>query len=166
MDFHPTLALAHNGTLPKIWEDPSEIMSSFLIQILLYGILCPANSRISWALLSVSQFSKLPSSVCCILETVFRQKAGRFSDSPCLFSFSGISQSWAAWCPMSENNYFIHFFLFCLFVSGRRAIFQAARTWGMLYFVIYHEDCFACFVWISLLCSLLDPPSTGDIACT
>lgn len=38
MDFHPTLALAQNGTLPKIWEDPSEITSSLLLQILPYGV--------------------------------------------------------------------------------------------------------------------------------
>lgn len=123
MDFHPTLALAQNGTLPKIWEDPSEITSSLLIQILPYGVLCSANSRISWTLLSVFQFSKLPSSVYCILETVSRQKAGQFSDSPYLFSFSGISQSCGVRCPISENNYFLHLSCFvCLFVVGRRAI--------------------------------------------
>lgn len=64
-----------------------------------------------------------------------------------------------------KKNHFIHFScLVSLFVLDRQAIFRAVCTWGTLYFVIhhpldwmYHEDCFAYFVWICLLCSLLDP---------
>lgn len=161
MEFHPTLALAPNYTLPKIWEDPSEAMSSFLLQILPYGVLRPVNSRISWALLCVFQFNKLPSSVCCILETVSRQKARQFSDSPCLFHFSEILRSCAAWGPMLEHNYFTCFLQVCLFVSGRRAVFRAVNTSGMLYFVICHSlewmlSGLLCLLWICLLCSLLN----------
>lgn len=91
-DFQPTLALEQNGTPPKIGEDPFGIMSSFLIYPP-YGVLCPKNFRIS-------QSSFIFNSANC--QSLFAvswkwspvRNLGN-SDSPCLFSFSGISQSCA-----------------------------------------------------------------------